>query len=69
MIPTQLDDYRIVRELGSGGMGTVYEAVHIKLSRRVAIKLMRPEHARDPEVETRFLNEARALTRVAHPSI
>lgn len=69
MILTQIDDYRIVRELGSGGMGTVYEAVHVNLSRRVAIKVVRPDQARDPEIELRFLKEARALARVAHPSI
>lgn len=69
MVPKRIEGYRIVRELGSGGMGTVFEAVHVELSRRVAIKLVRPEHARDPEIEARFLNEARALARVAHPSI
>jgi serine/threonine protein kinase len=69
MLPTQIDDYRIVRELGKGGMGTVYEAEEITLSRRVAIKVVRPEYARDPEVEMRFVNEARALARIEHPSI
>lgn len=69
MIQSLIDDYRIVRELGSGGMGTVYEAVHVKLGRRVAIKVVRPDQARDPEIELRFLNEARALARVAHPGI
>lgn len=69
MIPLQIPDYRIVRKLGSGAMGTVYEAEHLKLARRVAIKVVRPEHARAPELEARFVNEARALARVRHPSI
>ena len=69
MSTPEIVDYRIVRELASGGMGTVYEAVHVKLGRKVAIKVVHPERARDPEVELRFLNEARALARVSHPSI
>ncbi len=69
MISLQIPDYRIVRKLGSGAMGTVYEAEHLKLARRVAIKVVRPEHARDPALEARFVNEARALARVRHPSI
>jgi tRNA A-37 threonylcarbamoyl transferase component Bud32 len=69
MTTPEIVDYRIVREIASGGMGTVYEAVHVKLGRKVAIKVVHPERARDPEVELRFLNEARALARVSHPSI
>lgn len=69
MTTPEIVDYRIVREIASGGMGTVYEAVHVNLGRKVAIKVVHPERARDPEVELRFLNEARALARVSHPSI
>lgn len=69
MMQLQIPDYRIIRELGSGAMGTVYEAVHTRLGRSAAIKVVRPEHARDPELESRFINEARALARVRHPSI
>lgn len=69
MVSLTIPDYRILRKVGSGAMGTVYEAVHIKLGRRVAIKVVSPDRARDPELEVRFVNEARALARVRHPSI
>lgn len=70
MIPHQIvDRYRLLREIGRGGIGTVFEAEDLDLSRHVALKLIQPEHARDRELEDRFLREARALARVPHPSI
>jgi serine/threonine-protein kinase len=61
--------YRIVREIASGGMSVVYEAVHVKIGRAVAIKVLHRDMAGDPEVVARFLNEARAVGTFGHPNI
>lgn len=50
-------------------MGTVYEAVHEAIGRRVAIKVLLPQLATAPEVAVRFLNEARAVNLVTHPGL
>jgi serine/threonine protein kinase len=63
------DKYLLLSELGRGGMGVVYEGVHVWTGRRVAVKLIDAELASDPQVGTRFLNEARAATRVDHPHV
>ena len=69
LLNLQLGPYRVVRQLGEGGMGSVYEAVNDSVERRVAIKFLRSDSADDPEVVSRFLNEARATNRIDHPSI
>ncbi len=56
--------YQIVRLLGEGGMAFVYEAAHQRLQQRVAIKVLTPEFARDPELVSRFEREARAVARL-----
>lgn len=61
--------YRLVGQIGEGGMGTVYEAVHQAIERRVAIKILKSEFAKDSEILARFFNEARAVNRIAHPSL
>jgi tRNA A-37 threonylcarbamoyl transferase component Bud32 len=61
--------YRIVRVLGRGGMGTVYEARHVELGRRFAIKFLRPELAANRAVLRRFENEARAAGSLEHPNL
>ena len=61
--------YQIVRQLGAGGMGLVYEGVHESIARRVAIKILLAEFAKNPEITTRFFNEARAVNLIDHPSI
>ena len=61
--------YRIIGQIGEGGMGTVYEAVHQTIERRVAIKILKSELATDSEIVARFFNEARAVNRIAHPSL
>ena len=68
-VPRALGDFRIVREIGSGGMATVYEAEQVSLNRRVAVKVLSP-HLRDTwrSVE-RFRREARAASRQSHPGV
>jgi serine/threonine-protein kinase len=61
--------YKLVREIASGGMSIVYEAVHVKIGRTVAIKVLHRDMAGDPELVARFLNEARAVGTFGHPNI
>ena len=61
--------YRIVRRVGTGGMAEVYEGRHHVLARRVAVKVLHPHLARDPEMRARFRREAEAASRLAHPFI
>ncbi|QQR91398.1 MAG: serine/threonine protein kinase [Myxococcales bacterium] len=63
------DRYRIVRKLGEGGMGDVYEAEHTLIGRHVAVKCLLPEFAKNPEVVERFKREARAATMVGNEHI
>jgi eukaryotic-like serine/threonine-protein kinase len=56
--------YRIVRKLGEGGMGVVYEAVHTRIGQRVALKMLLPEVIDVPDVVSRFDREARAASRL-----
>ena len=60
LLGTLIDNkYRIVRLIGAGGMGAVYEGRHETINRRVAIKVLLPRMARDAKVKKRFINEAR----------
>ena len=61
----RFDGYRVIRLLGSGGMGFVFEAEELSLRRSVALKVLRPELAADPENRERFLREARAAAEIA----
>jgi serine/threonine-protein kinase len=61
--------YRIVREIGCGGMGSVFEAMHVVLPRRAALKVMHPELRRQPGMATRIVQEASILEDVRHPGI
>ncbi len=67
--PERLGDYRLVRRLGGGGMGVVYEAVQEPLDRRVALKLIRPELLYFDGARERFRREIDAIARLEHPSI
>jgi WD40 repeat protein/serine/threonine protein kinase len=64
-----LGDYRIVREIGRGGMGVVYEAVQISLGRRVALKVLPFAAALDAKQLQRFKNEAQAAAHLHHTNI
>jgi serine/threonine protein kinase len=65
----ELGDYRILREVGRGGMGAVYEAVQHSLGRRVALKILPFAAALDPRQLQRFKNEAHAAAQLYHPNI
>jgi hypothetical protein len=69
MLGQRIGHYRIVRQIGAGGMGTVYEATHEQLGRRAAIKVLHGHLATDNQVTARFLNEGRAASMVDHPGI
>jgi len=67
--PERLGDFRLVRRLGGGGMGVVYEALDEPHGRTVALKLIRPEHLYFPRAKERFRRETQAVSRLAHPGI
>src|SRR3974390_67957 len=64
-----LGDFQVERLLGRGGMGEVYLATQISLSRPVALKVLRPECVTNPVYLSRFEKEAPAIARLNHPSI
>jgi eukaryotic-like serine/threonine-protein kinase len=64
-----IGDYRLVREIGRGGMGVVYEAWQVSLRRRVALKVLPFTSAHDAKHIGRFKNEAQAAAQVQHPNI
>src|SRR5512140_105436 len=69
MIGTSFGNYRIEQKLGEGGMGVVYLAVDKDLDRRVALKTLSAGGNEDDELVSRFLREAKAASRLQHPSI
>src|SRR5947207_15865035 len=66
---TQVGAYRVLQQIGKGGMGTVWLAEHTMLGRRAALKLLHPMFTMRPEIVTRFFNEARAATAISDPGI
>jgi serine/threonine protein kinase len=66
---TLIGVYRVEALIGSGGMGSVFRAVHSKLGRKAAIKVLADPLAADPEYVSRFFHEARIVSEVGHPNI
>jgi eukaryotic-like serine/threonine-protein kinase len=69
VIGRHLNNYEVVSLLGEGGMGTVYLALHPIMGRKAAVKVLKPELAKDESLVTRFFNEARAANAIRHPNI
>ena len=61
--------YRVLEQIGSGGMGRVYLAEHRRLGRKVALKMLRSEYSSNTQAVRRFFAEARAVNRIAHENI
>lgn len=68
-IPEILSGYKILGEIGSGGMGRVFLAMDERLGRKVAIKTLNARYAGHPVLRARFMQEARAMAQVTHPNI
>ncbi len=69
MINQTILNYKIDKQIGSGGMASVYEATHIKIGTKVALKVMNKEISENENLRNRFLNEAKVLTILSHPNI
>jgi eukaryotic-like serine/threonine-protein kinase len=69
MVGETFGNYRIVRRLGSGAMGTVFFGEHERIARCAAIKVLAPEYAANAEILGRFFDEARATSLIHHPAI
>src|SRR4051794_1063181 len=68
-VPERIGDYRILREVGRGGMGVVYEAEQVSLGRHVALKILTGHTRLDPRHLARFEREAKAAARLHHTNI
>lgn len=67
--PKQVGNYRLLSKLGSGGMGTVYRAVHIRLNKVVALKVLNSSRTNSHQAARRFSREMRAAGQLSHPNV
>lgn len=68
-VGTELGYYRLLKKLGEGGMGSVWRAVHTKLDKHVAVKVLPATWSHDPALLTRFEREMKAVGKLEHPHI
>lgn len=68
-VPQHIGDYQVKHLIGSGGMGEVYLAEHVRMQRDVAVKILRSDRMQDPSAIERFYDEVRAASRLMHPNI
>jgi serine/threonine-protein kinase len=61
--------YQLLRQVANGGMASIYEAIDIRLDRKVAVKIMHPHLAQDEAFVSRFIKEAKAAAALSHPNI
>src|SRR5262245_26728951 len=66
---TMLDEYRLIERIGAGGMGAVFRAVHVRLDRDVAVKVIQPRWRQDERMAGRFQSEMKAIGKLRHPNI
>lgn len=69
MINTTIGKYKIIRSIGEGGMATVFEAEHVLLGTKVAIKVLNPILSANAQIRERFINEAKLMASLDHPNI
>lgn len=69
LIGSNIGKYHVVRKLGEGGMGAVFEAVHSEIGQRAAIKVLHPHLTQQPKFVRRFVDEARLISMVGHPGL
>jgi serine/threonine-protein kinase len=69
LVGTVFDKYKVIRRIGEGGMGLVYEAMHTVIEKRVAMKVLRDDYSSRPEVVERFRQEAKSASRIGHEHI
>jgi len=67
--PTQIGPYQILARIASGGMGTVYHALHTEANREIALKVLRTDRSDDPDFIKRFEREANIMAELRHPNI
>ncbi|HUS66603.1 MAG TPA: serine/threonine-protein kinase [Kofleriaceae bacterium] len=69
LIGSKVGNYEVKQKLGEGGMGSVYLAVHPRIGKRVALKVLHSEFSSNDDVISRFFNEAKAVNDIQHPNI
>jgi len=69
MVGQKVKHYEVVELLGKGGMGVVYKAIDTRLSRPVALKVLKEEIAENTDLKKRFLREARSASQISHPAV